>query len=486
MSKGSNMDGFIAKHGLWTDEQTARAAEIVEQIRKEDIRRIRIGWGDQHGIVRGKTLTANEFKRACVDGKDFQLVTAIFDTTNHPIVPPFSESNDLGIDEMIGLPDGILVPDPSTFRVLPWVDATASILSDAFFLDGTPCPLSTRHVLRTQLDKARSEDFDMIVGLECEFTIFKLEDTKLSCEDSGYPPAPPDVSMISHGYQYLTETRADEIDEILCALHENLEALGLPVATIEDEWGPSQIEITFAPLPAMEAADSVLVFRTAVKQICRRMGYHASFMAKPPVANIFPSGWHLHQSLVSAGDGSPSFVADEGSSNPMSDVGMAYLGGLLEHAPATSLFTTPTINGYKRQQPDSFAPFRVNWGIENRGVMLRVLGGPGDKNTHLENRVGEPCSNPYLYIASQLIAGKDGLTNNTDPGDPVRAAYSSDQPLLPGNLQDAIAVFKTSDLMKNELGDVFHNYFCLLKQHELDRFWAEVTDWEHREYFELF
>ena len=226
MSKGSNMDGFIAKHGLWTDEQTARAAEIVEQIRKEDIRRIRIGWGDQHGIVRGKTLTANEFKRACVDGKDFQLVTAIFDTTNHPIVPPFSESNDLGIDEMIGLPDGILVPDPSTFRVLPWVDATASILSDAFFLDGTPCPLSTRNVLRTQLDKARSEDFDMIVGLECEFTIFKLEDTKLSCEDSGYPPAPPDVSMISHGYQYLTETRADEIDEILCALHENLEALG--------------------------------------------------------------------------------------------------------------------------------------------------------------------------------------------------------------------------------------------------------------------
>lgn len=480
------MSGFIAKHGLWTEEQTARATEILEQIRKDGIQRVRIGWGDQHGIVRGKVLTVDEFARACVDGKDFQLVTAIFDPTNHPIVPPFSDSNDLGIDEMIGLPDGILVPDPSTFRVLPYVEATASILSDAYFVDGNPCPVSTRQVLRSQLDKLRSKGHDMIVGLECEFTIFKLDDPMLSPADSGYPPAPPKVSMISHGYQYLTESRGDEIDEILTALHSNLEALGLPVATLEDEWGPGQIEITFAPMQGMEAADSVLVFRTAVKQICRRLGYHASFMAKPPIPNIFPSGWHLHQSLVSTSDGSPSFVADEGSSNPMSNVGMAYLGGLLEHAPATSLFTTPTVNGYKRHAPDSFAPLRVNWGIENRGVMLRVLGGPGDKNTHLENRIGEPCSNPYLFMASQLIAGQDGMANNTHPGEPVRAAYSSERPLLPGNLQDAIAAFRSSDLMKSELGSVFHNYFSMLKQHELNRFWAEVTDWESREYFAMY
>ena len=170
----------------------------------------------------------------------------------------------------------------------------------------------------------------------------------------------------------------------------------------------------------------------------------------------------------------------------MSNVGMAYLGGLLEHALATSLFTTPTVNGYKRHAPDSFAPLRVNWGIENRGVMLRVIGGPGDKNTHLENRIGEPCSNPYLFMASQLIAGQDGMANNTHPGEPVRAAYSSEQPLLPGNLQDAIAAFRSSELMKSELGSVFHNYFSMLKQHELNRFWAEVTDWESREYFAMY
>ena len=116
----TNRSHFIERHGLWTADQARQAEEVIARVEKDGIRNIRIGWGDQHGIVRGKTVTAGEFKSSLRSGKDFQLVTAIFDTTNHPIVPPFSAENALKIPELIGLPDGVLVPDPSTFRVLPW------------------------------------------------------------------------------------------------------------------------------------------------------------------------------------------------------------------------------------------------------------------------------------------------------------------------------------------------------------------------------
>ena len=476
---------FIETHGLWTEDQKRLSADVLRRVETEGIKYVRIGWGDQHGIIRGKTVSATEFAAALENGKDFQLVTTLFDTTNHPIVAPFSAENALNVPEMIGLPDGILVPDPSTFRVLPWVEKTGWILCDAYLAGGKPCPFSTRQILRQQLDLLAQDGLDMVVGLEFEFHVFKLENPNLSPEASGYPPVPPEVSMISHGYQYLTETRGDEKEPVLRLLQENLEAVGLPIATVEDEWGPSQCEITFSPLPALYAADMALLFRTATKQICRRNGYHASFMAQPKVPNVFPSGWHMHQSLVDRKTGANALMA-EGGDDPLSERGMHYLGGLLAAASDTSLFTTPTINGYKRQRPDGFAPYKASWAIENRGAMLRVIGGPDDPASRIENRIGEPTANPYLYIASQLIAGREGMNSKIDPGAPSIAAYIADVPLLPGSLMEAVDRFRDSALMKRELGVCFWNYMTMLKQHEVGRFLSEVTDWEHREYFEVF
>ncbi len=477
------MAGFIEKHGLWTAEQHRQAAELLTRIEKEKIRNIRIGWGDQHGIVRGKTVTAAEFASALKSGKDFQLVTAIFDTTNHPIVPPFGAENHLNIPEMIGLPDGVLVPDPATFRMLPWVENTGWILSDAYFRNGKPCPLSTRQILRGQLEKLASDGLEMTVGLEFEFYVYKMLDPKLAPEDSGYPPAPPLVSNIAHGYQYLTETRGDEVEPLYTMLQNNLEALGLPLASLEDEWGPGQCELTFSPLPAMQAADAALLFRTAVKQLCRRHGYHASFMAVPKIANAFPSGWHMHQSITR--NGANIFMADA-EPGPLSAAGMNYLGGLLQHAPGTSLLTTPTINGYKRQRPDGFAPFKAAWALENRGAMLRVIGGPGDGASRIENRIGDPNANPYLYIASQIMAGRAGMNGAIDPGPPVIAAYLSDRAVLPGSLMEALVTFRQDDMLKQELGEAFHHYYHSIKAFEADRFLSAVTDWEHQEYFEVY
>ncbi len=482
---GTARTGFIAEHGLWTDEQREAAERLKATVADGDLKEVRIAWGDQHGIVRGKNLTIPEFLSCLERGKDFQFVTTIFDTTNHPIVPPFAAGNFKGVPELNGLPDGILVPDPLTFREVPWVERTGWILADAYFQSGREHPFSTRGILRRQLAELAGLGYDCVVGLEIEFYIFKLEDPMLRPEQSGWPPEAPRVSILQHGFQYLTESRSDEIADLLRVLRDHLLALGLPLSTIEDEWGPGQIEFTFEPEDALTAADNALLFKNAVKQICRRLGYHVTFMARPAIENLFGTGWHVHESLSPRGEGGNAF-RDETGQERLSALGNQWLGGLMEHALASCVFTTPTITGYKRYQPDSFAPDRVAWANENRAAMFRVIGKPGDASAHIENRVGDPAANPYLYVASQVAGGLDGLKRKLDPGPPTEEPYTSDKTPLPASLMDAVDVLAADEFFRSAFGDIFVDYILQVKRFEIARFLEHVTDWEQREYFEMY
>jgi len=162
------------------------------------------------------------------------------------------------------------------------------------------------------------------------------------------------------------------------------------------------------------------------------------------------------------------------------------MAGLLAHARAAACFSTPTLNGYKRYRPFSLAPDRAIWGRDNRGVMVPVLGGPGDATTHLENRVGEPAANPYLYMASQIVCGLDGLKRQADPGSSADTPYEAEAPLLPRSLDDALAALRENKALRSGFGDFFVDYFVKLKQAEIDRFAMDVSDWEQREYFSIF
>src|SRR5436189_4193970 len=113
-------------------------------------------------------------------------------------------------------------------------------------------------------------------------------------------------------------------------------ALGLPLRSVEVEFGPSQCEFTFAPTKGLAPADNMVLFRSAVKQIARRHGYHATFMCRPKLPNLFASGWHLHQSLVSRTSGENAFMS---KSEVLSEFAKHYLAGLLEHAGASTVFT---------------------------------------------------------------------------------------------------------------------------------------------------
>jgi glutamine synthetase len=407
------------------------------------------------------------------------------DTSHRTVFPVFTAGGGFGMPEMTGAADSLMVPDPTTFRMLPWSPRTGWVLCDVYFADGRPVPFSTRALYKTVLARLAERGFEYVAGLEVEFHLFKLEDPKMAPHHAGQPGEPPEVSLLSHGYNYLTEQRYDQIEPVLDLIRQDVIALGLPLRSMEVEFGPSQCEFTFQPKSGLEPADTMVLFRSAVKQIARRHGLHATFMCRPKLPNVFSSGWHLHQSLKSLADGSNAFVSDKEGSI-LSPLGTSFMAGLLDHARASAVFTTPTINGYKRYRTYSLAPDRAVWGRDNRGVMIRVLGGPRDPATRLENRIGEPAANPYLYMASQILSGLDGVDRKLDPGPSADVPYETDAKPLPKSLQEAVAALGDDSFLRDAMGAAFVDYYLHIKNAEIGRFLAEVTDWEHREYFELF
>lgn len=481
--------GFVEQYGLLSKEQLDAGGEASDRIEAEGIKTVRIAWADQHGIPRGKFVSAHDFATGLRNGFDFSGATLVMDTTNHLFTPIFTEGGGFGIPEFTGFPDVQLVPDPTTFRVLPWAPQTGWVLCDMYFGNGKPVPFDTRALMRRQVQAIGEAGYDYVAGLEVEFYILRRESevNRIGTDATGWPPPLFDVSVVEQGYQYLSETRLSGVNEILTILRDAYEALGLPIRTMEDEWGPGQMEFTFDPLPGVGSADAMVLLRSATKQICQMHGYHATFMCRPALPNFFSSGWHLHESLRGTKDGAPAFMNDGDDGEPLSQTGKQFLAGLLEHALPMAIFATPTITGYKRFRPYSFAPDRVNWAVENRGAMIRVQGGPGDPGTHLENRMGEPAANPYLYMATNIAAGLDGISRELSPPPPEGVdPYAAASTKLPASLWAAIDELDRDTFFRGVFGDVFIDYMLMMKRSEVDRFLGEITDWEMREYFEFF
>lgn len=476
---------FAERHELWSAEQTEAAARAARLTEEHGLETIRLSFADQHGVLRGKTLVAEEAIKAMSGGCMVTTTMLAKDTAHRTVFPVFTAGGGFGMREMQGAADIVMIADPTTFRILPWSPKSGWVLCDLYFRDGRPVPFSSRQIYRAALDRLAQRGQCFVAGLEVEFHLFKLDDARLDPADATQPGQPPKVSLIHKGYQYLTEQRHDQIEPILDVIRRDIVALGLPLRSVEVEFGPSQCEFTFQPTVDLAPADLMVLFRSAVKQVAARHGYHATFMCRPQVPNTFASGWHLHQSIRDRASGTNLFMPSEGD-EPLSAFGRGYLAGLLAHARPAAVFTTPTINGYKRFRSYSLAPDRAIWGCDNRGVMIRVLGGHDDPATRLENRAGEPLANPYLYMASQIHAGLDGAERGLNPGPSADAPYETKAPLLPKSLREAIFALEEDSFFRDALGSAFVDYYVHIKKAEIERFQAEITDWEQREYFDLF
>jgi glutamine synthetase len=492
---GVGQAGFVERYGLYTAQQAAAAAAVASEIRERELRTVRLTVVDQHGHPRSKSLAPEVAIAAMSNGLDFSGAIYSLDTGNQVFVPAFAAGGGFGIDEFTGFPDIVLVPDPATFQVLPWADSTGWLLCDTYFSSGKPMPLDGRGLMRRMLGELGEAGYDYLAGIEIEYYIVKLTGEPVTPENAGFTPPPPGVSVFELGYQYLSEVRLDSVAATLEAIRDGLSAVGLPPRSMEDEWGPGQMEFSFSPIGGLAAADAVVLFRSAVKQICQRRGLLATFMCRPALPNFFSSGWHLHESLLARTDGSNAFASQ---TDYLSQTGHQFVAGLIEHAMAMPVFATPTVNGYKRFRPYSFAPDRVTWALENRGALIRIQGAAGDANSHVENRMGEPAANPYLYMAANIAAGLDGIRRGLTPPPPVEAdPYAAEAPMLPTSLADAVAALEKDTFFREAFGDTLVDYLLQMKRAELARHDAavaenpppegqDVTDWEMREYFEFY
>lgn len=480
------MSTFAERFGLWSAEQKAQAAEIIGRIDAGEIDVLRFAWPDQHGVLRGKTLVAEAARGALARGINLTTTLLAKDTSHRSVFPVFSAGGGFALEGLQGGADFVVLPDPSTFRMLPWAPRTAWVMCDAFMKDGQPCPFATRRILQRALAQLGAQKLEFVAGLEVEFHVFKLDQEAMALADAGQPGTPPSVSLLTHGHQYLTELRYDRVDGLMDLLRRELQALALPLHSLEIEFGPSQFELVFGPTTGLEPADTMVLLRSAIKQICQRNGLHATFMCRPRIPSVMSSGWHLHQSLRHTEGGDNAFMPAAGSADPLSPLGMQYLAGLKAHACGAAALASPTINGYRRYRPFSLAPDRAVWAQDNRAAMLRVLGAPGDNASRIENRVGEPTANPYLYLASQIFSGLHGIAQRMEPGPSADAPYETPAEQLPRSLDAALDALQADAVLVEGLGRSFVDYYCHIKRAEIARFNLEVTEWEHREYFDMF
>src|SRR3984957_6894662 len=187
---------FVERHGLWTGEQARAAKAAALAIKKHKLELVRFSFADQHGVLRGKTVLAEDAPGLMQAGVTMTTTLLAKDTAHKSAFPVFTPGGGFDMAEMQGAGDFVMVADPATFQVLPWssnngAPNTGWFLCDMFFPNGKPVPFSTRQILRDALARLKTAGFDYLAGLEVEFHLFKLENPRLTPEDATWPPRAP-------------------------------------------------------------------------------------------------------------------------------------------------------------------------------------------------------------------------------------------------------------------------------------------------------
>jgi glutamine synthetase len=370
--------------------------------------------------------------------------------------------------------DVIAYPDPRTFQVLPWKpdSVVARMFSDIRLPDGSPFPADSRDALRRVLRRAADLGFTFQVGAEMEFFLFAEPG------DTGAAPVPLDDGA------YFDLTPLDVGSDFRRTTIEYLEQMGIPVKASHHEVAPSQHEIHLQHTDALSMADAITTFRLAVKEVASELGVYATFMPKP-LEEHSGSGMHLHLSLF-AGDRNAFHCPEAGE--PLSDVGRAFLAGVLAHAPELSAVTNQWVNSYKRLANGFEAPEHVSWTRQGPSALVRVPSNrPGkEAASRIELRSPDPGANPYLCFAMVLAAGLRGIERGmTELPDEAGEAAPNGAVRLPEDLGEAIDRFEQSELARETLGEPMCEWIVRNKRREWAEYRKTVTEWELRRFLRL-
>ncbi|MFD4504661.1 glutamine synthetase family protein [Streptomyces sp. NPDC058457] len=411
------------------------------------LREVEVAWSDPYGRVQGKRIPAARYPEAAAGrGVAFCDGSLAWNALGE-----VQTGAGLGAPER-GYPDAYAVPDPATYRPLPWRPGAGQVLSDVYGHDGAPSPASPRAVLRRVLDHLAGLGHSVRAALELEFYLLR-----------------PDGGPLPQGLHAYSLELANELDPLLGRFTDELTAF-VPVESVLTEYGPGQVELNLAHQDALTAADDAFRLRYAVRELARREGLLATFMAKP-LNGQSGSSAHIHLSLWQNGE--PAFAPEAGAA---SKTARAAVAGLVRHLPGLTLFGAPTVNSYKRFEPGGFAPHRADWGGDDRTVAVRSLVDT-PRSSRIELRTPGADANPYLALAAALAAVAAGLEDGLDlpPAD-------RDPAPLPATLAEAAAEARADRRLAALLGEDVVSDYAVLADSEWHDSTTRVTTWETDRY----
>jgi glutamine synthetase len=438
--------------------------EILKQAAEFNVHYVRLMFTDINGILKNVEIPVSGLESA-LEGE------VMFDGSSIQGFVRIQEA------------DMYLQPDLSTWLLLTYEDTSygtvARLICDVYTMDRKPFEQDPRYILKKTLAKMDSMGFSSFnIGVEPEFFLFKTEGESILLEpsdDGGYfDLAPVDQSE---------DCRRDIVLE--------LERLGFLVEAAHHEVAEGQSEINFRFANALVAADNLQQFKLVVKNVARRHGLHATFMAKP-VYGINGSGMHTNCSLTDA-NGINAFYHE---TDPMklSKVCRQFIAGVLDQAIGFTAICNPTVNSYKRLVPGYEAPVYISWSDANRSALIRIPAKRGPA-TRIELRSVDATANPYLAFTAILASGLYGIENALVPVEPTYAnLYAMNKSEreaqgiaeLPENLKEALYALKKSTLMNEVIGTPLLTKFMELKYKEWDEYRTQVTEWELNRYLKQY
>jgi glutamine synthetase len=434
---------------------------ILQEAKDNNVKFIRLWFTDILGTLKSFAITVDELEDALDGGMGFDgsSITGYQD-----------------IEES----DMIAMPDPSTFKTIPWSPQeapTARMICDVRTPDGDPYVGDPRHVLRRALERASEMGFDnFFCGPELEYFYFRNSNGTEPLDYGGYF----DLTTLDAATSLRRET--------VMALQE----LGIDVEYSHHEVGISQHEIDLRFDDALTMADKVQTYKTVVKEIATKHGVYATFMPKP-IRDQNGSGMHTHQSLFS-GDSNAFF--DSNDQYFLSDTAKQFIAGQLRHAREISIIFAQFVNSYKRLVPGYEAPVYIAWSRRNRSALVRVpLYHPGkEKATRAELRCPDPAANIYLCFAALLHAGLEGIEKGYELPEPMERnlyhlSHEEREKLgiqsLPADLGEAIFEAENSELLYKALGEHVFTRLLELKRAEFEDYRVQVTPYEIQKYLPI-
>jgi glutamine synthetase len=368
-----------------------------------------------------------------------------------------------------------LVPDPETFRVLPYAPHAGAVLTDHLGVDGEPAPVCQRTFLKRMEARLAERGLVLRAAFENEFSLATVA-------DGAYVPVDSALCFSTIGM-----TASQDYADVLAVA---LEAQGIALEQYYAELGHGQQEISTAHAPALQAADEQLLVRETIRGVASQHGLVASLAPKPWPDNA-GNGGHVHFSLW---EGERNRFYDGG----LSELARAFIAGVLAHLPGLCGLTAPSFNSYRRIVPRYWAGAYTCWGFDNREAPVRVpspFRGAEEASTNAELKACDSSCNPYLALGGLIAAGLDGIERELAPPEPLQvdpATLSEDERArrgivpLPSAQREALDALAADALLTEALGSVLAGAYLAVRRSEWAAYSAGDAAFEHQGHFEKY